>query len=322
MKKTLQCFKITAIAFLSLGVFTLSHAAVGGPDSFGYTFRDSNEPNGPVFNWIDITTTGTMSVDMAQDDDHFGFPLSFGFNFYGTSMDSVYLGTNGTVYFEDIYLGLSNSCIPGTPGYTMTQYNFIAHLWDDLDPSSQGGVYTQDFGTYFVISFENIVPCCGAGDGDSWQVILYDNGNILMQFEELSNVGIANSATVGIQNDPTTGLQYRCDATGNALANNLAVLFIHPTALLSMNENELSQPGSMLVYPNPANEIVNVNYNGTHQVNNVEVIDIAGRVIENVSLNAKTTTTFEINIADLSVGMYIIRLTTEVGIIEEKLMIK
>lgn len=322
MKTTLLSIaKGISAAALCVSMLPVS-ANTGGPDAFGYTYRDSYEADGPVYSWIDITTTGTLSLDMAFDDDYHGFPLSFAFDFYGTSMDSVYLGTNGTVYFEDTYLGLSNTCMPGTPGYTMTQYNFIAHLWDDLDPSSQGGVYTQDFGTYFVISFEDIVPCCGAGDGDSWQVILYDDGNILIQYEELSNVGTGGGATVGIQDSPTVGLEYLCNTTGNPLSSGLAILFIHPSALVSIDENEIIEPGTMSVYPNPAQDIAFVQYQGTHEVISIEVIDLTGRMVGEEAVNATGDNQFELGIARFAPGTYVIRLTTSVGIIQEKLIIR
>jgi hypothetical protein len=231
MKKQL----LTALAcFTLLAPAVTLHAATGGPDTYGYTWIDSNEPGGPVYNWIEIATpeggSGTYRSGINCDDCHeANIPLGFSFPYYGTPMTTVSIGSNGVVYFENVYLGLSNSCMPGTPGYTMAQYNFIAHLWDDLAPNYQGGIYTQAFPNYFVIEYYNIVPCCATGDGDTWQVILFRNGNILMQYKELSNQGLQSDFTVGIQNNPTTGLQYKCDATGIPLASGRAILFSPPT---------------------------------------------------------------------------------------------
>lgn len=241
MKKKLQLI-FAALTFAMAGT---ALATTGGPDTYGYTFKDSNEPNGPSYNWIEIATpeggTGTHRTVVACDDCHEdSIALGFNFPFYGTNFNHITISSNGTIYFEDVYLGLSNSCIPGTPGYTMTQYNFIAHMWNDLDAGSQGGIYTKAFPNYFVIEYYNIVPCCGVGDGDTWQIILFKNGNILMQYKELSNVGIQGGFTIGIQNNPTTGLQYVCDATGTAPASGRSILFAHPSfSCASVSQNIL-----------------------------------------------------------------------------------
>jgi hypothetical protein len=224
---------------------TTTFAASGGPDSFGYTWKDSNEPGGPAYNWIEIATpaggSGTYRSAINCDDCHeANIPLGFNFPYYGVNSNAVSIGSNGVVYFENTYLGLANSCMPGTPSYTMTQYKFIAHLWDDLAPNYQGGIYTQAFPNYFVIEYYNIVPCCAVGDGDTWQVILFRNGNILMQYQELSAQGLQTDLTVGIQNDPTTGLQYVCNGAGIPLASGRALLFSPPSfSCTSVSQNLL-----------------------------------------------------------------------------------
>lgn len=231
MKKKLLHTLFAAMAFAAA---IPAHASSGGPDAYGYTWTDSNDPNGPLYNWIEIATpaggSGTYRSAINCDDCHeAGIPIGFNFPFYGVTSNTLSISSNGTVYFENIYLGLSNTCMPGTPSYTMTQYKFIAHMWDDLAPNYQGGIYTQTFPNYMVIEYYDIVPCCSAGDGDTWEVILFRNGNILMQYKELSNQGLQSDFTVGIQNDPATGLQYKCDATGIALASGRAILFSPPT---------------------------------------------------------------------------------------------
>lgn len=239
----------SVLAAFGMAFAGTASAASGGPDSYGYTWKDSNDPNGPAYNWIEIATpaggSGTYRTALNQDDAHeANIPLGFNFPYYNNSFNQISIGTNGAVYFENVYLGLSNVCIPGTPSYTMAQYNFIAPLWDDLAPNYGGGIYTQAFPTYYVIEYYNIVPCCATGDGDTWQVILFKNGNILMQYKELSNQGLQTDITVGIQNDPATGLQYYCEGTGNALANNRAILFSPPTFTCSTVFQDILAPGT------------------------------------------------------------------------------
>ena len=202
-----------------LGFVALS----GGPDAFGYRWKDSDDPGGPMYAWREIGATGT---NMNLSDDSYFFPINlpFSFKFYGVEYNQIAVGSNGTVYFEDSYLGYGNTAIPGTNSYGVN--TFIAVYWDDLDPGSGGGVYYEIQGTapnrVLVVEWHE-VPIYSTGNPISVEALLFERtGKILLQYEEVSS-DAGNGATVGIQASPTLGLQYLYNSP--ALHDSLAVEF-------------------------------------------------------------------------------------------------
>lgn len=61
--------------------------AAGGPDSFGYTYKDNNESGGPAYNWEDISLTGNPVSFVGGSDDGLSDAISIGFSFsyYGNT---------------------------------------------------------------------------------------------------------------------------------------------------------------------------------------------------------------------------------------------
>src|SRR5690606_8356936 len=75
----------------------------GGPDDFGYTWIDSNEPGGPAFEVIDISETGTpvtfSDIEGCSDAGANGgaslVELPFSFPFYGEQYGELWIAADG-----------------------------------------------------------------------------------------------------------------------------------------------------------------------------------------------------------------------------------
>lgn len=70
----------------------------GGPDAYGYIFKDSNEPGGPIYNFEDISTTGA-SIYLTDDDVSAALPIGFDMNYYGAVYTQTYVSSNGWISF-------------------------------------------------------------------------------------------------------------------------------------------------------------------------------------------------------------------------------
>jgi len=199
----------------------------GGPDLFGYTWIDSNDPEGPEFIWNDISTTGTLvtnwvatGVYPAVDEGKAGpFQLGFLFKYYGIEYSDIWFCSNGFVSFVDIIdAGMSNDPIP-----TVDEPNcIIAGIWDDLDGKTTGKVYYKQEADKFIIQYDNW-PGYYSGTGPfTFQYVLNKNGKILFYYKTI--LGTATSATVGIENHAgNDGLQVVRNAV--YLENDLALQF-------------------------------------------------------------------------------------------------
>lgn len=80
----------------------------------------------------------------------------------------------------------------------------------------------------------------------------------------------------------------------------------------TFNENVVS------VYPNPAKDVVNIKNTIDTQLNSVEITDINGRVVKNVNLNSVTEA--QVNISDLSTGVYMMKIVSDNGSVTKKIV--
>jgi hypothetical protein len=224
---------------LLLGIVSLvatssvSLAATGGPDAFGYTFDDSNAPQGPAYDWVEISGTGTQVLYSSDDYVVSNIPLGFFFNYYGTDYTNVSISNNGLVFS-----GSASGQWRNEPIGQSSIHGFIAPFWDDLVTWGGGSIYYKTLGVspnrYLVVEWLNNQHYYTSASGVTFQAILKEGSNeIVFQYQdvdfgagsEYANNG--GSATVGIDSpSPGLGLQYSFNQP--VLAPGLAIRFKFP----------------------------------------------------------------------------------------------
>lgn len=247
---------IPATALKVAAVLALSMAVYGQrTDGFGHRAIDSTQPGGPAFNFIDISSTGQIVV---QGDDEsssnpapngIGGPIILGrsFSLYGVTITQMAMSSNGylTTDVTDNGADLSNDCVlPSAPsGPAGTTGIRIYPLHDDLDLKTGTGRGLYQYFSTCPRPFDgNANTGCSVFMWDDvnhftndpnptrfdFEVIIYDNGNIVFQYSGTnpengsgSTTGMQSPAT-GTLSSPQFGLTYACD-TPNSLANNLAI---------------------------------------------------------------------------------------------------
>ncbi len=182
--------------------FALS-AATGGPDQYGYIWKDSNEPGGPVYNWIDITQTGTLVTGLADDNVVGPFVLSTNIPFYWYDAKKIWIGSNG-------YIVLNNSNIaapfPSIPQAGATN-DYIAAFMTDLNFAGVGNTgqcYLYDNLDSLVVSYINVpfwnVTAPGWSGSNSFQIIVSKlDSTITMQYQAQTGFSGSNGPVNGIE---------------------------------------------------------------------------------------------------------------------------
>jgi hypothetical protein len=192
----------------------------GGPDAMGYMWVDSDEPNGPVFNWVDITQTGTPITGLGDDTNVGPFDIGFDFNYYDNTYSQFHFCTNGWISFtEGSSAVYNNTEIPtgGNPPLTS-----LMPFWDDLYFVSSGTAYYYSTSESLVVSWVD-APHIGTGGPYTFEIILLANGNITFQY--LSIGDRANENSIGIQDESgTVGLGVAYNTT--YAVDNLAIKFV------------------------------------------------------------------------------------------------
>ena len=199
-----------------LSLFTLSlfaansFAGSGGPDAYGYVWRDNLEVNGPVYNWIDISTRpGATLVENMGDDNTFGVPINFDFHYYWYDVDQYFIGSNGYLMFQ--IMGQLSASFPYIPAVSQPQ-NFVAPMASDLMFDGVGNpgqcfYWTSPASDTLIVSWINVPfwdPTLGFTGSNTFQLILATaDSSITFQYASQNGVYAGNAAvyiSAGIEN--------------------------------------------------------------------------------------------------------------------------
>ena len=202
---------VTLSLIAIFGIFSGFHAQTsGGPDAYGYMWYNSNDPQGPSYSWVDITTTGTQITGLGDDNSVPFINMSQPFHYYWSDYTQLKVGSNGWFAFDNV----SNiaSCFPSTPTAGGAGDNFLAPFMSDLIfgagiPGS-AWYYDDTANDRFIVSFVDVPWWSASAPGytgsNTFQVILSSaDSSITFQYQNLStnfNTGCVNNLEIGIEN--------------------------------------------------------------------------------------------------------------------------
>jgi hypothetical protein len=200
-------------------------------------WRDSDEPDGPTFQWIDIQSTGTLITDLGDDNFVGSFPIGFLFPFFDKTTNSFKLSSNGVIGFGySTYLeSFENQRLPnGFPPNSI-----VAWCWKDLnilDPTNPGGaVYYRSEPHRLIIQYVDY-PEYHAEPGAviNAEIILKSDGSVTFQYLSIDSDFRTTDCTVGMED--FNGLSGVTVVFNNEyLHDSLAVQFIRATEWLTLS---------------------------------------------------------------------------------------
>ncbi len=185
---------LTAMLVLLCASVSLSFGAVDGkktqdpllarpdtsaPDAWGYTWVRSGQPGGPTFNWVDITTRGTLVTGLGDDNYVGPFPMQFQFPYYWYNVDRFWVGSNGYINFSSpANFASPFAQLPNTAA--TVPKDLLAILVGDLDftvtASNPRCYYWTNGNDSLVVSFINVTE---------WQTVA--NPNLRHTFQVILN---------------------------------------------------------------------------------------------------------------------------------------
>lgn len=175
--------------------------ATAGPDQYGYTW-DDNIP----LNWIDASDGTTVGNSGNSNNNPYGpYSIPFSFKFYENTYTEVNISQNGYITFATDYYSQNEIPSPRTPNNRIAPYANRFYLDTGSWVRYKSGGTTPN--RYFVVEWHDVSDPYNYQNKSRFETIIYENGNILFQYQAMSIPNLCGSA--GIEDSSgTDGLAY------------------------------------------------------------------------------------------------------------------
>jgi hypothetical protein len=161
--------------------------ATGGPDAFGYNWDDT-----VPYSWIDLTAIG-VDTGLGGATQVVGpIALPFSFKFYENAYSQIYISKYGYVGFSPAGLDDDQGEVPNPtiPNGIIAPY-WVPLYVNEAGSGYTGRVYRHSGGTYpnryFAVEWYNVYNSYDANVTYTFEVLLYENGTIMFQYNTTSS---------------------------------------------------------------------------------------------------------------------------------------
>jgi hypothetical protein len=169
--KKLTLLVLAGLMVLSASAQSLPWPATSPfPDSYGYTWKTSDDPTGPVYNWVDIITNGlgTELTGLSDDNSIGDIDMGLEFQYYWTGKNKVCIGSNGYISLANVCQTISSGAdgFPPTPTSDapndviapfMADLTFASSTNPGTTPNPARLFYYSDVANNrFIVTYENV----------------------------------------------------------------------------------------------------------------------------------------------------------------------
>lgn len=207
--------RTATLCCLALATSTL-FGAMGGPDAYGYIWKDSNEPDGPVYEWTDIIGTGTLIMGLGDDNVVGPYAMETDHPFYWYGRKNIWIGSNGYIAFNAGNIASPFPIIPQAGGVN----DHIAAMTADLTFAGEGNpgrCYWYDDLDQTIISYIDVpfwtATAPSYTGSNTFQVVLNKlDSSITIHYQTQTGTTQNNDLLIGIESVAgSIGLQHSAD---------------------------------------------------------------------------------------------------------------